>query len=399
MWRLILFFGILLFIPSVAAAAVDVSISTADITFSNEKPYDGEIVRIYATVENKGQSDARGAVRFFINDTALGSDQPFSVLVGKTSTVFIDWNPSEGYYNVSAEILNLDPSDGTPDNNKASVLNFLVNKDTDNDGIPDTEDLDDDNDGITDGVETVNGTDPLKFDTDGDGVGDMSDAFPLDPSEQRDADNDGIGDNADTDADNDGIADGQDPAPFDPAVPGAAPEQKPEPVQTPVEKPSAPAKLNEQIPLSFEPTSPPPAPEQTFTPEEVQYTFPDESTADHALDIVIAKSRISWNTWTFDILGADESFIYLWDFGDGALSQDKSPTHSFRGSGDYSATLTVSDATGGLGEAREDISIGFWHLGNPWLTTIIAVLGLLGIGIVIYLIINLIVGKKRKNKK
>ena len=61
----------------------------------------------------------------------------------------------------------------------------LMEVDTDNDGIPDSEDEDDDNDGVVDGL----------------------DAFPLNPNESIDTDHDGRGNNADTDDDNDGISD------------------------------------------------------------------------------------------------------------------------------------------------------------------------------------------------
>jgi len=57
--------------------------------------------------------------------------------------------------------------------------------DTDGDGIPDFQDLDDDNDGVNDSL----------------------DAFPLNPNETLDTDSDGIGNNADTDDDNDGLSD------------------------------------------------------------------------------------------------------------------------------------------------------------------------------------------------
>jgi hypothetical protein len=49
---------------------------------------------------------------------------------------------------------------------------IMAGIDTDNDGIPDVQDLDDDNDGLSDIDETARGTNPLKFDTDGDGVSD-----------------------------------------------------------------------------------------------------------------------------------------------------------------------------------------------------------------------------------
>ena len=68
--------------------------------------------------------------------------------------------------------------------------------DTDDDGIPDSQDTDDD----------------------GDGVPDLEDDFPLDPTEDTDTDSDGIGNNADPDDDNDGVPDVDDPDPLDPRI-------------------------------------------------------------------------------------------------------------------------------------------------------------------------------------
>jgi len=52
-------------------------------------------------------------------------------------------------------------------------------------------------------------------DTDNDGVPDSQDAFPDDPTETTDQDNDGVGDNADTDRDNDGVRNIHDAFPDD----------------------------------------------------------------------------------------------------------------------------------------------------------------------------------------
>ncbi|MEA3559980.1 MAG: carboxypeptidase-like regulatory domain-containing protein [Candidatus Thermoplasmatota archaeon] len=66
--------------------------------------------------------------------------------------------------------------------------------DSDNDGVPNSEDLFPD--------------DPDEWsDMDKDGIGDNSDMFPTDPDEWIDTDGDGIGDNSDTDDDGDGMPD------------------------------------------------------------------------------------------------------------------------------------------------------------------------------------------------
>jgi len=65
-----------------------------------------------------------------------------------------------------------------------SLDDFHEEKDSDGDGVPDSED--------------DFPFDPSEFrDSDGDGIGDNSDDFPFDPSEFRDSDGDGIGDNSD----------------------------------------------------------------------------------------------------------------------------------------------------------------------------------------------------------
>ena len=62
-----------------------------------------------------------------------------------------------------------------------------MDRDSDGDGIPNSQDNDDDNDGAPD----------------------TRDAFPTYPSEQLDTDRDGIGNNADSDDDGDGLSDAE----------------------------------------------------------------------------------------------------------------------------------------------------------------------------------------------
>jgi len=97
---------------------------------------------------------------------------------------------------------------------------FVVDIDTDSDGIGDNTDTDDDGDGIDDTTDLFPLDSTEWFDWDFDGIGDNSDtdddndgypdnfdAFPFDEFEWVDTDGDGAGDNDDTDSDNDGILD------------------------------------------------------------------------------------------------------------------------------------------------------------------------------------------------
>jgi predicted CXXCH cytochrome family protein len=108
-------------------------------------------------------------------------------------------------------------------------LNFTIEEDFDNDGIPDSIDDDDDNDSYLDEFDAFP-LDPLEWeDTDSDDIGDnadsdddndgypdVDDVFPKDPTEWQDTDSDGIGDNSDLDDDGDGVLDDADAFPLDP---------------------------------------------------------------------------------------------------------------------------------------------------------------------------------------
>lgn len=48
---------------------------------------------------------------------------------------------------------------------------------------------------------------------------------------------------------------------------------------------------------------------------------------------------------------------YEWDFGDGAKSKEKNPVHTYTKVGDYTATLTVTNAKGEKGTDEIDIFV------------------------------------------
>ena len=77
-----------------------------------------------------------------------------------------------------------------------SLTNSTYTSDQDNDGLPDTIDLD----------------------IDGDGYKNSEDDFPEDSSEWKDTDGDGVGNNRDGDDDGDGVIDVLDTRPLDSGV-------------------------------------------------------------------------------------------------------------------------------------------------------------------------------------
>jgi hypothetical protein len=188
-----------------ALAKTDLSILETDITFSKDKPFDQDLVRIYARVFNLGDSDVSGYVVFLLDSKEIKDPQPISVKTNTYDDVFVDWQAKAGTYNITAKIIATNPADEISENNLAVRKDFFIDLDTDKDGIGDKEDPDIDNDGLTNDEELQKGTNPASPDTDSDEVNDKIDAFPLDKTEWHDSNNNGIGDNKDPDADGDGI--------------------------------------------------------------------------------------------------------------------------------------------------------------------------------------------------
>lgn len=104
-----------------------------------------------------------------------------------------------------------DDNDGVPDTKDAFPLEREESVDVDGDRIGDSLDADINADGIADDLNKNGTPDNKETDWDGDGVLNAAaipwDAFPRDPKEWRDTDGDGIGDNADEDDDGDGFSD------------------------------------------------------------------------------------------------------------------------------------------------------------------------------------------------
>ena len=155
---------------------------------------------------------------------------------------FLEYNPEtktiEGTVPADADLTSYDVEvkaalDGEEDSDEFKLTvteRMIADPDTDDDGIPDSEDTDDDNDGVNDKDENAAGTDPKNPDTDGDGTNDgdedtdddgkpNKDESDADSDEATDNDGDGIPDIIDNDdedgpkgdKDDDGIINEEDP--------------------------------------------------------------------------------------------------------------------------------------------------------------------------------------------
>ncbi len=223
MKKLITILGIsistLIITPTAFAADGDIAITSQNISFSIENPLEGQENRIYATVTNNSNKDLLGTVRFFIDNTQIGGDQPVSIFNGSSDGVFINWSGTAGTHEIEVRIIPWEPEIDDPSNNSISTTKYII-PDMDRDGIADTSDTDIDGDGVENNNDHFPRNANETTDSDGDGVGnnsdqdddndgvpDKSDDRPLDPNETTDTDGDGIGNIADEDDDNDGVSD------------------------------------------------------------------------------------------------------------------------------------------------------------------------------------------------
>ncbi len=276
----------------------------------------GKSVRIYATVTNNSNQDLFGVVKFYDENkkSFIGSDQPVSIVAGKTDDVFIDWaGKSLGDNPISVRVIPWSEEGDDPSNNKVTK-SIYVDTDSDGDGIGDLSDPDDDNDGVPD----------------------VSDAFPLDPNESLDSDNDGIGNNADTDDDNDTVSDVEDAFPLNA---GETKDTDKDGVGDNSDKfPTDPTEWadsdNDGLGDNIDPNN------MNHSPIPVIGTD----------DTIVAKGR----PVAFNALASSDPdgqvVSYEWDFGDGEKANGVIVDHIFKNLGEYSVKLKVTDDKG---EPRE----------------------------------------------
>lgn len=164
-----------------AVGLYDVSIGAEDLTFVPGVPLVEQNNKIYLTIQNDGSRDVEGDVSFFDGEALIGT-KPFSVRASaRPEEVWINWRPTVlGQHRLRVSVDNETSfTDARPENNQIT-LSVLVDRDSDGDSVPDSQDHDRDNDGLLNTDEQVAGTNPDRRDTDGDGVDDRRDVYPLD---------------------------------------------------------------------------------------------------------------------------------------------------------------------------------------------------------------------------
>ncbi len=382
----------LLVLPMVALAAPDMAISAKDIRFSESTLVSGDDVRLYARVRNVGDEDISAYVLFYQGATPIGQSQVVSTKAdGEHDEVWVDFTVPYGEFNIRAEIKGTNPQDSNPDNDVAITARFVPIMDADRDGVGDEEDnctnvsngnqldsdtdgagdacdTDDDNDTVSDAIEAERGTNPLSKDTDEDGYTDATDYAPTDPT-----------------------------VTVEPVV-------VPEPVNVEEPAPVVAGETDEPVVVAQEIIeddeniiTEEPAVDVTTTAEdeilEVEVVTEQQNgvLTSVSSNASFVYTQTKWRQYHFRAITAPGSGTGLaWNFGDGTTSAQTEVDHTFPSAGTYTVTLRATDADGNIQEDTEDITVSFFHFGNPIIKGII-----IGLGVLILFLLVLIF-KKRK---
>lgn len=349
----LVFFTAFLLMPGQVGAGtyqIDLGLKVEDVRFSQDMNslLPGQKLRVYASVFNSGTKDASGYISFFLNDESnmIGSAEVSAVSGGYFDEVFTDFTVPVNDFRIEILLLSVVPKDENPANDIVLTQRYVVQSDNDHDGIADNLDADDDNDGLSDDAELALGTDKDKADTDGDGVNDAADAFPLDPTKSK--------------------KELPKPVPEPEVTP--APKVAPEPVKV---LPAAPAVKNPEPKKILNIFNKKAEEEKAELVQEFYNSPQVELLNEVRMDV----TQVNWNTFNFAFstnvseLNLDK-LEYAWFFGDGKESI-RNGNHTFRGSGEYFATLKVKGPWGNYLYDGQKVVVAFWSVYNYWLWLIV----------------------------
>lgn len=367
---------------TVNAIDSDVGFEKGDVFFSvdQEDIVVNQPIRIYARVHNLGDEDVLAHVVFKSGSQIIGQTQPISLVAhGLPDEVFVEWIVPTGAFNVMAEVVAIEPTDGNLSNNQSITKLIEPLTDFDGDGIADRDDNDDDNDQLSDSLEKVAGTNPLNRDTDGDGTDDYRDAYPLDNTK------------------------------ISKEVPESVPTPEPMPAPAPA-KPDVvvqPVEKKVSAPTLYEVTD--------DKAEEVEDAEDDSAkafaTVDYEREVVNGRGLIlngtfidevtvtpenhGWGkyyfTFTTNVDNFDVSLLdFTWDYGDGDSSK-VNENHAFRMPGVYYVKITVDGPFGNTITDVVTVEVPFFSFGNAWLWLLV--------GIALLIVFFIVLGWRQQIKK
>ena len=346
--------GLIVALPlRVHASTVDLSLDSNSISFSESTLYAGDTIRIYAKVRNVGDTDVSAYVLFYQGGMLIGATQPVSTRAGgNPDDVYVDFTVPTGSFNIRAVIQGSSPQDGNPANDAAQTPLYTPIVDADRDGI------------IDDNDNCVNDSNADQLDTDKDGQGDV----------------------CDSDDDGDGVADSSDQYPLDASKSKDAPVVVAPPVvSAPVV--TVPTTTTTATTSSNTASTTAPSSSSSSTVTSTSSTeAADASVSDVKVTSATSKlttsplarftwKQVDWRTYEFTLAEQPTDGVrFSWDFGDGATSVQPQITHAFSGPGSYTVTLAIVDDAGNTLSDAQVFDVTFFHLDNPQVVGIMALL-------------------------
>ena len=161
--------GVFLFV-NVVVAQTEINAGFVNGIWYSKMPFfAGDEVRIYAVIQNQSGFDIIGSVQFFDGDKLLNKSD-FSVVSGRLTEKWADWKVIRGKRNIVVKISDVKKVEIGKSPETVNLIEnifisekYIVDIDTDKDGVGDQKDLDDDGDGVSDAEEIKKGSDPLVF--------------------------------------------------------------------------------------------------------------------------------------------------------------------------------------------------------------------------------------------